>query len=391
MLKDNLRVPLILTSLSAGVMSFLLPIYSKALNMNAVEITGLFSIISLILILIRPFIGKLIDRIGRKPIFIMAIITYAFSCVIFAIADTILTIYIARAIQGISTALMTVSIYAIVSDTTKEDEISEGFGKVNSAESTGNIYGCILALVILSRVGFREGWKILFLIFSIVALYALFRVMRGFKETKNQLMIKVHKKKKLSKKTINLLIIVFITSLSSSMLAPIFMIYMQDKFTNNISALGFAFFPALIIESLLSSKIGKYSDKVGKRRAMLIGIVICGAVTILTPSFESISILAVLLCILSIGGMLYDFSIRGMYTELMDESFKGEMYGVYTLVCDFGRLIGPLVGGIAYEVVSHKSPFYINGITMFIVALLILTLIKNNTKNIDSSQKIDEI
>ena len=215
--------------------------------------------------------------------------------------------------------------------------------------------------------------------------------MRDFKETKNQLMIKVHKKKKLSKKTINLLIIVFITSLASSMLAPIFMIYMQDKFTNNISALGFAFFPALIIESLLSSKIGKYSDKVGKRRAMLIGIVICGAVTILTPSFESISILAILLCILSIGGMLYDFSIRGMYTELMDESFKGEMYGVYTLVCDFGRLIGPLVGGIAYEVVSQKSPFYINGITMFIVALLILTLIKNNTNNIDSSQKIDEI
>ena len=157
MLKDNLRVPLILTSLSAGVMSFLLPIYSKELNMNAVEITGLFSIISFILILIRPFIGKLIDRIGRKPIFIMAIITYAFSCIIFAITDTIVTIYIARAIQGISTALMTVSIYAIVSDTTKEDEISEGFGKINSAESTGNIYGCILAFVILSIVRFTEG------------------------------------------------------------------------------------------------------------------------------------------------------------------------------------------------------------------------------------------
>lgn len=389
--KDNLRVPLILTSLSAGVMSFLLPIYSKKLNMNAVEITGLFSIISLILILIRPFIGKLVDRVGRKPILITSIITYAFSCGVFAIADTILLIYIARAIEGISTALMTVSIYAIISDTSKEDEISEGFGKINSAESTGNIYGCILAFVILSRVRFTEGWKILFIIFSIVAFYALLRVIRDFKETKNQLMIKVHKKKKLSKKTINLLIVVFITSLASSMLAPIFMIYMQDKFTNNISALAFAFFPALIIDSLLSSRIGKYSDKVGKRRAMLIGIVICGVVTILTPSVESISILAVLWCISSIGGMLYYFSITGMYAELTEESFKGEMYGVYTLVRGFGGLIGPLVGGVAYEVVSQKSPFYINGITMFIVALLVLMLIKNNTNNIDSSQKVDGI
>lgn len=41
--KNNyLRKPLILTSLPLGVMSFLIPIYSKKLNMNAVEITGLF-------------------------------------------------------------------------------------------------------------------------------------------------------------------------------------------------------------------------------------------------------------------------------------------------------------------------------------------------------------
>ena len=390
-IKDTLRTSMILTSLSSGVMAFLLPIYSKNLNMNAIEITGLFSIISLILIVMRPFIGRLIDKIGRRPIFISSIITYALSCGIFAIADSTLTIYIARSIQGIATALMTISIYAIVSDTTKEGEISEGFGKINAGKSTGNIYGCILAFVILSKTKFTEGWKILFLIFCIAALYALLIVIKDFKETKNKVMNKDYKRQKLSKRTINLLIIVFITSLSSSMLAPIFMIYMQDKFTNNISVLGFAFFPALIIESLLSRKIGRYSDEIGKRKSMLIGIVICGVITILTPSFESIIMLSVLWCISSIGGILYGLSETGMYAELTDESSKGEMYGVYTLVCDFGGLIGPLIGGLAYEIVSNKSPFYINGITMFIVALLIKgTLIKGNINNSERNQKINE-
>lgn len=38
----SIRIPLVLASLSFGVMSFLLPIYTKAVDMNAVEIGGLF-------------------------------------------------------------------------------------------------------------------------------------------------------------------------------------------------------------------------------------------------------------------------------------------------------------------------------------------------------------
>lgn len=38
----NLKHILIINSLPIGVMSFFIPIYCKALNMNALEISGLF-------------------------------------------------------------------------------------------------------------------------------------------------------------------------------------------------------------------------------------------------------------------------------------------------------------------------------------------------------------
>ena len=284
----NMRLILILMTLSIGVMSFFLPIYSKSLDMNALEIAGLFSILSFTLIIIRPFIGKLIDKVGRKPILIMGILIYAISYLIFSIATTTLLIYIARAIQSVASALMWISIYTIVADTYSLNNISEGFAKVNSAKSTGNIYGCILAFLILSKVPFFQGWKILFIIFTLTALFALFKVITTFKENRN--------------------------------------------------------------------------------------------VYINLPSLKSLSMFAVIWTISSIGGILYNLAERGLYYQLNTVNDNGEIFGIYTLVCDFGVMIGPVIGGFLYEAISKTSTFYLNGAIMIIVAAFIPILLKDTIK-----------
>lgn len=379
----NMRLILILVSLPIGVMSFFLPIYSKSLDMNALEIAGLFSILTFTLIIIRPFIGKLIDKVGRKPVLIMAILIYSISYLIFSIATTTLLLYIARAIQGVASALMGISIYAIVADTHNLNNISKAFGKINSATSTGNIYGCILSSLILSKFPLFRGWKILFVIFALAALFALFKVITTFKESRN---VPVNKKlniKNYSSNTIKLLFIVFISSLSSSMVSPILMIYLQDKITTDISGLALAFFPAMIVGSLLSVKIGEISDKLGKNKSMLIGMFIGGITVIILPSLKSVSTFSVIWTISSIGGILYNLAESGLYTQLNTAKDNGEIFGIYTLVCDLGVMIGPLLGGFLYETTSKTSPFYLNGIAMIIIATFIPILLKDdiNLKN----------
>lgn len=373
----NLRLVLILTSLSTGIMSFFLPIYSKALDMNALEISGLFSLTAFILIILRPFIGKLIDKVGRKPTLAIAVFIYAIAYLTFSMATTSALLYTARALQGVASAFMGISIYAIVADTHNSNNISKGFGKVNSAQSTGNIYGCILAFIVLYRVSFLEGWRILFVIFAIAALLALFKVITTFKESKSAYMNKRLNLKNYSKSTLKLLTIVFITSLSSAMIAPVIMIYLQDKITTDIGGLALAFFPSLLIASLLSEKIGTLSDKLGKSKSMIIGMIICGCTFIILPNLSSVIMFTVIWTISSLGGILYDLSESGLYTQFNTENDNGEIFGVYTLVCDLGRMIGPLVGGTLYNSLSQKSPFYLYGIIMLFVAVLIPILLKN--------------
>lgn len=384
--KSNiLRKPLLLTSLPLGVMSFLLPIYSKKLGMNAVEITGLFSILSLVLIIARPIIGKLTDKFGRKPILITSCILFAVSYLIFSIATTSLLIYTARIFQGIATATMTISTYSIISDTTKEDNFSKAFGSINAYKSTGSLYGCIIAAMILSFMSFTQGWKMLFLIFSIGAIYSAIEVTKNIPESKKIEKVNHDINKNKSKNTIKLLIIVFMTCISSSILGPVFMIYMQDKFTNNILLLASSFLPALIAESLISKRIGVLSDKCGYRYAMILGILICAVISIITPSAKSLYILAILWVVSTLGGVLYSVSEKKIYTDMIDNSCVGVMYSVYSIVCDFGLIIGPLLGGILYDNVSPQAPFYLSGFLMVIVSILILILIKNNTNKSKTS------
>lgn len=374
---SHLKKTMLLTSLPLGVMSFLIPIYSKKLNMNAVEITGLFSVISLILILTRPILGKLVDTFGRKPILIFSCIFFAISYAIFSISNTAITLYIARIFQGIATASMTISTYTIISDTTKEKNFSEAFGSIHSYKSLGYLYGCIIAFSILSFMRFTQGWKVLFIIFSIASIYAVFEVKTKVPESKKT-EISVNNKfnKNISKKIKKLLIIIFITYVSSSMLGSIIIIYMQDKFTNNILLLAYAFLPALLAESFFSKKIGIFSDNYGKKYSMMLGLIICGVVSIFTPSANSLILLSMLWIISTLGSVLYSLSEKNIYTNMTDKSSMGAMYSLYSIVCDFGLMIGPIIGGILYDKVSPQAPFYLNGTLMLISSILILILIK---------------
>lgn len=378
--KFKIKSILMLTSLSAGVMSFFLPIYSKNLDMNPLEISGLFSITAFILIILRPVIGKLVDKVGRKPILAIAVFIYAIAYLVFSVATTAAILYTARALQGIASAFMGISIYAIVADTHDLNNISKGFGKVNSAQSTGNIYGCILAFIVLYRVSFLKGWKILFVIFAAAALFAFFKVITGFKESKNTYVNKRLNIKNYSKSTLKLLVIVFITSLASAMVAPVIMIFLQDKITTDISGLALAFFPSLLIASLLSEKVGGISDKLGKNKSMIIGMLICGGSFIILPNVSSVIMFTVIWTISSLGGILYDLSESGLYAQLNTENDNGEIFGVYTLVCDLGRVIGPLIGGALYKSVSQSSPFYLYGGMMLLVVVLIPILLKETWK-----------
>lgn len=112
----KLSLPLLLISLPLTVMSILLPMYTTALGLTPLQVTGLFSVFSLGLVVMRLFIGYVSDKVGRKPVFILGLIVYTLSYFIYSNAKIISLIYIGRGLQAIAAVLISISSYSMIAD-----------------------------------------------------------------------------------------------------------------------------------------------------------------------------------------------------------------------------------------------------------------------------------
>jgi MFS transporter, DHA1 family, multidrug resistance protein len=376
--KNNLKTSIMLGSFAFGIMSFILPIYAKGIGGNALTIGGLFSIFSIVTLILRPFIGKGIDKYGRKKFFVSAFLFYAISMMLFSYSTNIILMYISRFIQAIGASFMWISAYSIAIDIADIEKRGSAVGQVDGANAKGALYGAIIGFIILSNFTLISGWSLLFKGYAILSIVAGYIAHKYIPET-----ITVNNKKEI--KTNNalntnfskLLSIVFISAISTSMLSPLLMIYLQDRFTANIETLAIAFIPAALVYAFLPSRMGQISDKVGRIMPMTIGLIGSGIVSLGFAHFFSIEILVVLWVLESIGIVMASPAIEALVADMVGENTRGSAYGMYLFVVSLGAAIGPLLGGWLYDSFGHTVPFYLNGIILLIDAFLVIVLFNN--------------
>ncbi|MEK6843790.1 MAG: MFS transporter, partial [Candidatus Micrarchaeota archaeon] len=91
---------LLFTSIGFGVILPILPFYSETFGATAFDLgmlTALFAFISLIL---SPVIGKISDKVGRKKVLMAGTIGFMISYLMFAYANSLQMLFVARAIEA---------------------------------------------------------------------------------------------------------------------------------------------------------------------------------------------------------------------------------------------------------------------------------------------------
>lgn len=337
------------------------------------EIGGLFSVFSLAMLIIKPLIGRWADYRGYKSLLVVGMFLYAIAFGVFAGIKGVGSLYAARAIQAVAAAAFGIATYGIVTRSAKEHDIAQQLGERTAATTKGILIGSGLCFFVLYGAGFIGGWKRLFIIFAIAAviggLIVIAKVPESEKRpTRHEPMKKM--RKKLSREILKLLLITFITSVASSMLGPMLMIYLQDRFTNNLVLLACAFMPSTIVYSVLAVRIGRMSDKYGRVKVMIIGLLVSGGISLMIPVASSLSMLGVLWCVDSVGELLSTPAEQAFYYELANEDQIGEMYGIYSMVGSLGSVVGPLLGGVIYERISPDLTFYVQGAWLGLAGLL---------------------
>lgn len=131
-----------------GIVIPILPFYVAQFSNSALLITSLFAVFALCSFLSAPIIGALSDRVGRRPMLIASIFSTSLGWFVFALAPSILFLFIGRIIDGVMAGNFPIA-QSYLSDVAKDDkERSANFGLIGAVFGIAFILGPFLGGVL---------------------------------------------------------------------------------------------------------------------------------------------------------------------------------------------------------------------------------------------------
>lgn len=388
---DAIYLPLFLGMLAFAFLSLALPIYSRELGADAVQIGGLFSVFTVVTLVLRPVVGFAIDRYGRRRFFVAALGTYALTMLLFAYSSSLAHLYVARLAQGVASSLMWITIYTIVADLSSPEEYGARMGRVNATSAQANVVGALGGFFLFMQLGGGgQGWRVVFLSYALLAavgaLLAWRKLPESLPSTPAASLIDKQENRVVAPRSLkHLMGITFFTALTGSMIAPIYLIFLQDRFTTDPASLGLAFLPYGLVYSLLAGRMGSLSDRWGRAPLMAAGMLLAGLLSLLLPQLGSLFAVAVLYTLAAAGWAMADPARTAMVADLAGSRTRGRQYGLYDLVTGLGNSVGPLLGGLLYDHAGRTIPFYLDGAVLGLAALWALLFLRQTRSSLNRS------
>jgi len=377
--KRNVRNVLIgafFASFSLALVNFFLPFFLKEKGLSALEIGGLFT---LSIALGSLLFGLVFSRILRK----IKLKFGLFSAGILNFFRTFI-LYLSPTIGGAIINQFTGEIYKQTSmisiDATIQHNLEKGEERKTSAmwgifNGFGLIFGIILSIILISKIGFKFS----FLIFSLIALLSLFFYFRINDKTRLKSETKFSQLPKISKKLKFILFseIIYWLALSSSF-ALVITFLVSEKLSGTIFELGLLFialYGSMNITLFLTKEKLKNFNKI---KTAIFGMFLLLASAIIIILSKNFYLIFTAFILEGIGAGIWvpsKTALQWKNTEKENrEKVSGWLYGFKGFV----NTLGPLFGGFLITAIGINAPFYFKaGISIVSLGVYFYILRKN--------------
>ncbi len=388
--------------LGAGTILPILPLYAEGqFGGTILQITLLSSVFFGAQFIAAPWLGRLSDKYGRKPVLIVSQMGTVLAFILFIFAGPIgmkidglklslpltggmLMLFIARGLDGITGGNITTA-QAYVSDISPDKDRTRSLGLLQAAFGAGFIFGPAFGGV-LSNYGPVIPFIGAAIITTGTLLLTTFTLKESLPpESRSAGPVDNHSGIPLNevmamRGLVLLLVIGFFGSLAFSALPSIFALYAEKiLFANAPNPERTRLYIGLMLtfNGLMQviSQIGLIKPlirRLGERRLLLVGeLAIIVAFLGIVPATSAIIVTA-LLAPFAFGRAVSEPSLQSLVTRFGTGRTRGQLLGLYQSSRSLALIVGPVWAGFAFQSISPQSVFLVGAGIMGIAFLFAL-------------------
>jgi multidrug resistance protein len=354
-----------------GIVSPILGRYAERFHAGGLTVGLMFASFSVAQMLCAPILGRISDRVGRKPVIIFSLVGTAVGSVITGAAGAIWVLFLGRIIDGSSGASVSVAQGAIA-DIAPPEQRARLMGMLGAAFGVGFVLGpAIGGLAALG--GPRVPFFIAGGVAAVNAIVAFVRLPETKKEVHDPHAAH-HARSPRSAVLVRFAVVGFISTLGFSGFEATFSLFGQRRFnlTEGSAAMVFLVI-GLALTAVQGGLIGPLTSSLGSGKLLRIGLLVTGAglaVLAFTPHMVWVMLFASML-LLAFGQGVASPSITALVTETAPPDRRGEALGYQQSAGAFARIAGPIVAGALFDHVGVGAP-YVIGAVLAVLAVGVL-------------------
>lgn len=342
----------------------------------------------------QPFAGRYSDRVGKRKVFVLAgLLILAGGNIVYLFASNYYTLIAIRAVQGLGVALTIPAVIALINEYSTNANRGGSMGTYNTFQLLGFGLGPILAGAILSIAPFHvavagqtvtlSGFESAFYIATIATILSLFLVW-AFVEDPEETRATAGEEFELtifatdSDKTLDPVITLALASLFMA-IGIALLETLQKTVNQRLDQTAFLFsieFAAFIIpQSLLQAPIGRASDVYGRRRFIIVGLLLLAPATLAQGLVMTPIAMIAARALQGIAGAMVFAPALALAGDLTKQGQSGSQLSLVTMMFSLGVAIGPLASGYLVNW-GFVVPFAFGAVLALIGAILVITQVE---------------
>jgi multidrug resistance protein len=357
-----------------GIVLPILPLYAERFDASPGTVGLLVASFSLAQLVCSPLLGRLSDRIGRKPVLVLSLAGTAAGSLLTGLAGSLWLLFAGRVVDGISGASVSVA-QAAVTDLAPPSERPRLLGLLGAAFGLGFVAGP--AIGALAALG---GPHVPFLVAA--ALAAVNAVVAAFRLPETRLSRDrptepvgraLQSRAAVRRELADYLLVAFVSLVAFSAFEATFALFGERRLGLRLASTGAVFTVIGVLIALVNGGlVGPTVRRFGEAGTLRLGLAGNAAGLAVLPFVHSWVTLAPAILLLTVGQGLVTPTLAATVAGRVDDDRRGAALGAQQAAGGLARVVGPVAGGFAFERIGLGAP-YVGGVVLLGLAVLVLT------------------